>query len=110
MNYNVKYRKNGGVGMEQRFRTEITDMNENGFGIAKIDGCIVFLEGGVTGDVCEIEITERRKNYAFGKIINIETPSPLRCDSGCLSFGKCGGCTLRHITFEAENRCKRQTV
>ncbi len=96
--------------MEQRTDVRITDMNENGAGIAKIDGCIVFVNGAVTGDVCEIAITERKKNYALGEIVSLAEPSPLRCDSGCGAYDKCGGCTLRHVTFEAENEIKRQAV
>ncbi len=96
--------------MEQIKNVTITDMNENGMGIARIDGCIVFTEGAVTGDVCDIAITERKKNYALGKIEALPTPSPLRCDAGCPAYDKCGGCTLRHITFETENEVKRQAV
>ena len=96
--------------LENRITTEITDMNENGVGIAKIDGCIVFVSGAVTGDICEIAVTERKKNFSLGEILSIVTPSPLRCDSGCTSYSCCGGCSLRHISFDAENQIKRQTV
>jgi len=96
--------------LENRFRAEITDMNENGAGIAKHDGCIVFVNGAVTGDICEIDVTEQKKNYALGEIVTLEKPSPLRCDSGCDVYARCGGCSLRHITFEEENRIKRQMV
>lgn len=89
---------------------KITDMNENGVGIAKLDGCIVFVNGAVTGDMCEIEITERKKNYALAEIAALTEPSPLRCDANCPSFGKCGGCALRHIPFSTENEIKRQAV
>ncbi len=96
--------------MERQNQVEIIDMNENGIGIAKVDGCIVFVEGGVTGDMCDVVITERKKNHAFGRIETLHTPSPLRCEDGCDAYDRCGGCTLRHIPFSEENRCKRQAV
>ena len=108
--------------MEEIYRAEITDMNENGMGITRIaplshgkgtaraDGCIVFVSGAVTGDICDIRITEQKKNYAIGEIVTLIKPAPTRCDSDCSAYSKCGGCTLRHVTFDAENQCKRQTV
>ncbi len=96
--------------MEQKSTVKITDMNENGVGIAKIDGCIVFVNHAVTGDLCEIEITERKKNYALAEIVTLVEPSPLRCEASCPSYENCGGCALRHIPFETENEIKRQAV
>lgn len=85
-------------------------MNESGAGVARIDGCVVFVDGAVEGDVCEIRITERKKNYALAEIAALQKPSPFRREPDCPVYGVCGGCSLRHISFEAENRCKRQTL
>lgn len=108
--------------MEEIYRAEITDMNENGMGITRIsllshvegtphtDNCIVFVSGAVTGDICDLRITEQKKNYAIGEIVSLVKLAHTRCDSGCSAYSGCGGCTLRHVTFDAENQCKRQTV
>jgi len=83
-------------------RTEIGGWGEDGGGICRIDGMAVFVSGGVPGDVCDIRILKPQKSYAFAKIERLLTPSPLRTGQDCAEFPKCGGCTLRHVSYEAE--------
>lgn len=89
---------------------EITDMNTGGLGITREDGAVVFVEGAVDGDICEIEFTGGGKNFKTARISVLPTPSDKRCDAGCDAFGKCGGCTLRHITYEHELEIKKRGV
>lgn len=89
---------------------EITDMNTGGFGITREDGAVVFVEGAVDGDICEIEFTGGGKNFKTARISELVTPSDKRCDAGCDAFGECGGCTLRHITYEHELEIKKRGV
>jgi len=106
--------------MDDIIRTEIIDMNENGVGISKIDGCAVFIPGAVTGDICDIRIAAVKKNYRIGELVSVIAPSPHRCGVPgndctsthglCRSYEICGGCTMRHVNFDFENQCKRQTV
>ena len=92
------------------YNIEITDTNENGKGIAKKDGLVIFIDGLVTGDVADIEIISEKKNYSVGKVKRVHSPSPYRITPICRDFRKCGGCTLSHVTFDFENEIKRNSV
>ncbi len=93
-----------------RVTLQITDMNGEGCGIGRYDGIVVFVPDAVTGDTCLAQITEVRKNYALAACIRTEILSPDRTDPGCPVYGACGGCSLRHITPEAEGELKRNMV
>ena len=96
--------------MDDVFSAEIREMNLLGNGIVKIDGCVVFVMGAVDGDLVTAKITQTKKNYKIAEIVSIDRPSPHRVDSACAVSGECGGCQLRHITYEHEAEIKRLGV
>ncbi len=96
---------------EDSVRTaECTDMNEMGSGIVRIDGMVVFVPGLIPGETAEITVTEKKKNYAFGSLTRLISPSRDRIAPLCPDEEVCGGCTLGHVSFETENAVKRNTV
>lgn len=92
------------------YTAKIVDNTVLGAGIAKIDGCAVFINGAVKGDVCRFVITEAKKNFAVGKLIEIISEGNVRILPDCPLFESCGGCTLRHIKEEYEAAIKENTV
>ncbi len=88
----------------------VTDMNYMGLGVTKIDGAVIFIQGGVTGDKLEIKIIKVAKGYSVARIEKIISPSRHRIAPNCSAFPRCGGCVYRHITYEYENELKRQRV
>lgn len=90
-------------------KTDITDMNERGVGVAKVDGAVVFVPETVTHDVIEARIVSKEKNYYVGECVGVVSPSEYRTVPVCADK-KCGGCTLSHISYELENRIKNNTV
>lgn len=94
---------------------EITDIAfPNNYGVAKKDGRVIFVPGGVVGDVVRITIVKEKKGYAYGAIGAVEQPSPFRADPACPHFGACGGCTLQDLAYEKQLELKanylRQTL
>lgn len=82
---------------------EITGISNEGSGVGRDgDGKVVFVPMTAIGDVCRVKILKAKSSYAYGKIEEIITPSPDRTENDCPAFGKCGGCSLRHISYEAE--------
>ena len=81
-----------------------------GEGIARVDGLPVFIRGGAVGDHADIRILKVNKNFAFGKIEKVTQPSPFRREPVCKTFGKCGGCTMAHITYDKQLEIKKNTV
>lgn len=92
------------------FTAKIEEMNTLGNGITKRDGCVVFCLGAVDGDTVTAEICEEKKNFKIAAVKSVDTPSHYRCEPDCPAYGQCGGCTLRHITYEHEAEIKLQSV
>ena len=49
----------------EKYKVEIVDMGQSGEGIGRVEGIAVFVNDAVIGDVCTVEITKVKKNYAF---------------------------------------------
>ncbi len=92
------------------YQAEIVDYTTEGSGVCKINGMAVFVPSSAVGDKAEVKILKTAKNYAFGKIEKILSPSPNRISCDCDIFGKCGGCTFRHISYESELAFKQKRV
>jgi 23S rRNA (uracil1939-C5)-methyltransferase len=84
----------------------IHSLSFSGKGVATIaeDGFhrSVFVDGGVPGDVLEVELTRKKKIYYEAKILKIITPSPHRVKPPCPHFGECGACDYLHIDYETQ--------
>jgi 23S rRNA (uracil1939-C5)-methyltransferase len=90
-----------------RITLTITAIANDGNGIGRhSSGIAVFVPFSAIGDELDVQIVKVAKNYAFGIIKEIITPSPHRIKPDCEAFGKCGGCNFRHITYEEELRQK----
>lgn len=88
----------------------VADMNYMGLGVAKVDGAVIFIRGGVTEDRLEIRIIKAAKDYFVAKTERIISPSKYRVAPSCEAFPRCGGCVYRHITYGYENELKRRRV
>lgn len=94
----------------QVFRAEVTDISSDGNGVCRIDGMAVFVPMTAVGDVIDVRIVKIQKSFAFGIIESMITPSPERITDSCGVYKTCGGCQLRHISYEAECRVKHGIV
>ena len=84
------------------FDINITDIGINGEGIGKINNFTIFVEGALPNETVKIKIVKVKKNYAYGKLIEIINPSPFRKDPDCKYFNKCGGCNLLHLNYDKQ--------
>ncbi|MGN0658661.1 MAG: 23S rRNA (uracil(1939)-C(5))-methyltransferase RlmD, partial [Emergencia sp.] len=98
--------------MEKGQRTEliIEDMTNEGQGVGKSNGMAVFVRGAVVGDRVLAELTKVKKNYAFGRLIEILEPSPDRIDPVCRYSSQCGGCPYSAMTYESQLELKEKQV
>ena len=88
----------------------IKDMTNLGHGVADHDGRVVFVKGGVRGDVLDAVIIKETKSYSVAAIKNLISPSPYREDNKCTCYKTCGGCVFRHISYDEEKRIKYNYV
>ncbi len=81
---------------------KIDSLAYKGYGVGRVNSRVVFVDYACPGDTLKIEIYDERKNYAFGKIIEIINPSQKRIAPVCRHFGVCGGCNYLHMPYEEE--------
>ncbi|MFV0400077.1 MAG: 23S rRNA (uracil(1939)-C(5))-methyltransferase RlmD [Oscillospiraceae bacterium] len=89
---------------------EITGLTQEGMGVGRMDGIVVFVPMTAPGDRVRAKIVKVAKNHAYGIVEKLERPSADREKNRCPAFGRCGGCSLRHISYEAECREKEGFV
>ncbi len=94
----------------KRFEVRIESVAFKGYGVAHLQGKVVFIPQTVTGDRAWIEVTEEKKNYSMGRLIQILAPSPWRVTPPCLWFGGCGGCHWQHIDYSIQCNLKREIL
>ena len=88
----------------------IEGYSSEGLGVARIDGRVVFVHGGIRGELCDILILKVLKNAAYAKVQTVREPSPHRTAPDCPYFGKCGGCAFWHMDYQEELEAKREKV
>ena len=81
-----------------------------GKAIARIDGVVLFVEYAVPGDVVNVKIIKKKKNYMEGVISSMIKPSEQRAEPFCEHFGICGGCKWQHLPYEMQLQAKQQQV
>ena len=92
------------------YEAVITDYTAEGQGVAKIEGCAVFVKNAIAGEKCRVVIEKAAKNWAAGKITEILEKSPHRVQRECPISASCGGCDFWHMDYEEETRLKAQRV
>jgi 23S rRNA (uracil1939-C5)-methyltransferase len=93
--------------MNQQFHSKIESMAFKGYGVARIEGKLVFIPFSATGDEGWIELVEEKKNYAMGRLKKLTQSSPWRVDPPCPYFGVCGGCQWQHIDYSFHGEIKK---
>ena len=88
----------------------VTDLTNEGMGVAKYEGYVLFIPKTAVGDVIRARVLKTLTSHGFAKCEEILTPSPDRCEVDCPVFSKCGGCLFRHITYESELAIKKSWV
>ena len=88
----------------------IDSYTAQGFGVARLDGRVVFIPGTIWGEDWKVQLLKVQKNIAWGRGVELLTPSPQRLEPDCPISGKCGGCQYRHMTYEEELSAKWDRV
>ena len=92
------------------YEAVITDYTAEGQGVAKIEGCAVFIPNAVAGEKCLVRIEKAQKTWAAGKITQILEKSPHRVNRECPVAKLCGGCDFWHMDYTEETRLKADRV
>lgn len=96
--------------IDEIYDVNIEGLENEGAGVCRINGMVVFVPKALTGEKVRIRITEIKKNYAKGKVIEVLEKSKHRVDSGCPYYEECGGCNLRHQDSKENLKFKKEKV
>lgn len=88
----------------------ISAVAAEGKSIARIDDMVVFVPYGAPGDIANIKLDKKKKNYGEGHITKLIEPSAIRVKPFCPHFGICGGCKWQHLPYAYQLECKQQQV
>ena len=89
---------------------DIEDCGVDGEGIGKADGFTVFVKDAVIGDRIKAKIIKAKKNYGYGRLMEVITPSPYRVKPACSIARQCGGCQLQALSYEQQLKFKEKKV
>lgn len=98
------------VKKNQIYIVDITGLTHEGIGVGRIEGFVVFVSDALPGETVETRIIKVNKGYAAGRLNKIIKGSASRTEPFCMSFCRCGGCTLQHLRYEAQLEFKRTLV
>lgn len=108
----MEHRKVNEMTLEKNQEYEITieDMGNEGEGIGHINGMAVFVKDAVVGDVARIKIIKAKKNYAYGRLTELITPSQYRVEPICPHARRCGGCSIMQVDYAKQLEWKQDKV
>jgi len=81
-----------------------------GEGVGRYEGMPVFVPFAAKGDFAEVKIVKVAKTHTFGRLEKVLKPADCRVEAPCPAFGKCGGCSIMHLSCEAQLELKRERV
>ena len=88
----------------------IESVTHDGRGIAAIEGKKVFVAGALAGEEVRFVRRKSRRKFDEAELLEILQASPERIDARCEAFGRCGGCSLQHVSDEQQRQIKSQTL
>ncbi len=92
-------------------RVTIRAIAAGGEGVGRLpDGCVVFVHRTAPGDEVEVELTGRARRWARARLVRLLWPGEGRREPPCPFYAHCGGCTLQHLTEEAQRAAKAAIV
>jgi 23S rRNA (uracil1939-C5)-methyltransferase len=91
-------------------RIKIENLAFGGKGFGKLNGYVVFVEGGLPGDIADVRLFRTRANFAEGRIENLIEPSSHRVVPPCEHFEHCGGCRWQNLEYSVQKKYKEDQL
>ena len=89
---------------------EVVDLAHDGRGIARDGGKTVFVDGALPGERVRVRIFKRRRAFDEALLVEILAASPDRVNPKCAHSGVCGGCSLQHLSPDAQLAAKQRQL
>jgi len=89
---------------------EVFDLAFGGRGVAKLDGMVVLVKGGIPGDRLKAKVLKKKRTFALAEKVELIKKSNLRAEPLCSHFGLCGGCKFQNLKYEHQLEYKEKQV
>ncbi|NOH23117.1 23S rRNA (uracil(1939)-C(5))-methyltransferase RlmD [Vibrio europaeus] len=88
----------------------VEKLDHHGAGMAYQNKKPIFIEGALPGEQVLAQLTESKSKFARAKLIKIQKASEQRIAPFCQHYAECGGCNMQHLSVEAQQEYKQQTL
>ena len=88
---------------------KVEKLDHYGRGIIRNDK-LIFVENALPDEIVEFKIIKEKKNFIEASSINIENKSNDRCNPNCIYYNDCGGCNIRHMSYESTLNFKENKI
>src|SRR5512140_308081 len=99
------YNLRGGTAMAEQniLDVDIINLVYGGDAMGRLpDGRAVFVPYVLPGERVRLRLTEQKKGFARGKLVEVLQPAPERVEPQCANYAACGGCHYMHMTYAAQ--------
>ncbi|SDC97565.1 23S rRNA (uracil1939-C5)-methyltransferase [Terribacillus halophilus] len=98
------------VEKNQTIELTFEDLTHDGDGVGKVDGYPLFVPYALPGETAQVKVIKTKKNFGFGKLLEVTKPSPARVEPPCDVYIQCGGCQLQHMSYQLQLEMKQKQV
>lgn len=88
----------------------IASVTHEGKGIVAGEGKKVFVAGALAGEQVRYLRRKRRRNFDEAELLEVLEAADERVDARCAAYGRCGGCSLQHISPQQQRAIKFQSL
>ena len=88
----------------------IADVGFGGKGVARHDGKVVFVRFVLENETVLAKTTKEHKSFSEASLNRVLQASEHRTEPPCPVFGRCGGCSYQHATYEHQLEIKQRQV
>lgn len=88
----------------------IESATHDGRGIAAVSGKKVFVAGALPGETVEFIRRKSRRKFDEAELLTVIQASDDRIEARCEAFGRCGGCSLQHVSDDYQRSIKAQAL
>lgn len=91
-------------------RVTVESLDQEGRGVAHLEGKVVFVEGALPGETVTLEIYRRKPKFDFARVKMVLRSGSARVTPQCRYFGVCGGCSLQHVDASTQVAIKQRIL
>ncbi|MEO6974430.1 MAG: 23S rRNA (uracil(1939)-C(5))-methyltransferase RlmD, partial [Gallionella sp.] len=88
----------------------IESLDQEGRGVARSEGKVIFIEGALTGETVSYSSYRKKPSFELAQVTQIHKSSSMRVQPRCAHFGVCGGCSMQHLDARAQVAVKQRIL